>query len=197
MRQLLDFLHIGKRRKKKTANAEDGRKTKFDPTKTLIIAGEPVPRAPQPPASVQPAAAESTDAAKASTLEEVVAKRRESWHAPDLDGPEFGGLIERRGVDTRGLMPTKFESKKDDEHRKHSAAASAPKHTPVPESDDLAVQEMLESTGTFLSSLDNSAITLADSGLFRIAEEPEEAAESDGSFNPYDHRTEDLDRSND
>ena len=121
-------------------------------------------------------------------MEVVASRKRSDWEEPELDGPEFGGLIERRGVDTRGLMPQPWKPQKDPEHkpRQPSQLGSDPGHVKV--SDNAAGEESTASTGMFLAALDNSAITLADSGLFRMADEVEEEAPEDlpDRFDPYD-----------
>jgi hypothetical protein len=188
MRQLLDFLHFGKREDSKKAKADTERPKKFDPASTLIIAGEAVPRGElsQPGHDKQADAAADEDAKQPGLAEVVSARRRDRWQAPELDGPEFGGLIERRGVDTRGLMPQKYTSESTDEHRKETEAKPLAKSPSQPQPGAIEEQS-LESTGMFLAELDNSAITLADSGLFRVADDEEEAPASDGSINPYNH----------
>jgi hypothetical protein len=188
MRHILDFLHFGKRNVRKTERSSAQRSENLDPASTLIIAGEPIPCDDN--SATKPVIPDGSIESKKSSgrLADVVkAKRKDRWQPPHSDGPEFGGLIERRGVDTRGLMPAKYEPKIDADNRHHelSVASGKSAHAAVSESLD---EQGLESTGMFLAALDNSAITLADSGLFRITDEPEEAAEPKQSFNPYDHK---------
>ena len=190
MRQLLDFLNFGKRDDQTKTKADNERSEKPDPASTLIIAGEAVPRAAdthqagENPGTIAP----DPQDAGAKRLDEVVsARRRDRWEAPELDGPEFGGLIERRGVDKRGLMPKKYTPEAPKEHRKRDAAN--PQAKAGEQSQPATVDEdKLEPTGMFLASLDNSAITLADSGLFKVSDDPEEEPAPDGSIDPYNHR---------
>ncbi|MGD8324316.1 MAG: hypothetical protein PVF50_08110 [Gammaproteobacteria bacterium] len=190
MRHLLNFLHFGKRARKNPADASRARSSKRNPSSTLIIAGEPVPRADEPAvAGEAPTAANGDKGAPSQRLADVIkSRRRDRWNPPELDGPEFGGLIERRGVDTRGLMPQKYEPDPVEEHRYHQTSKHDKKAAPPKDANDSGGDTSLESTGVFLASLDNSAITLADSGLFKIADEPEEEPDSSENFDPYDHR---------
>ncbi len=93
---------------------------------------------------------------------------------------EFGGLIERRKLKNR---PAPAEERRNNglgSPDKNSfsyvgrARLGASKHA-MRSAQDTEVSN----TGTYLNALDNSAITLQDSGIFK--QEPEEP-----SFNPYD-----------
>lgn len=185
MRQLLDLLKLGRRDLNDPPGAEDAPANKPDPTRTLIIAGEAVPRAEKAPPPEPVVAVESVEKADSQSLVDVVKSRqKDRWQAPQLDGPEFGGLIERRGADVRGLMPEKYEEAPRADHRKHQEQGEA-KPVVTPDGD---VEVSLESTGMFLASLENSAITLADSGLFKVADEPVVDVEPEKEFSPYNQR---------
>lgn len=187
MRQLLDLLKLGRRDPDNPSRTGEAAASKPDPARNLIIAGEAMPRAQETPPSVSVAAAESVEEPDSQSLVDVVKSRqKDRWQPPELDGPEFGGLIERRGVDVRGLMPTKYEEAPLAEHRKNQQQDEA-KPAVTPEGD---VEVSLESTGMFLASLENSAITLADSGLFKVADEPQLDEEPAEEFIPY-HRHKD------
>lgn len=82
----------------------------------------------------------------------------------------------------------------DDIHRPAFKPAQQPeKSQPQLASDAAGIKERLESaaasesTGVFLSSLDNSAIALADSGMFNLEVDDDEDADAPvgGGFNPY------------
>lgn len=189
MRHLLHFLHFGKRDDKTRNSVDDERASQPDPASTLIIAGEPVPRGEKSsaPAPAPPQGKGSEPSSR--RLEDVVkSKRQDRWQPPELEGPEFGGLIERRGVDTRGLMPQKYEARPEKEHRHQTATKHSEELSKMAAKVDPEGEQNLESTGMFLAALDNSAITLADSGLFKVSEEDEEEAAPDGAINPYNHR---------
>lgn len=187
---LTELLRFGKRDKEDRAPADTERSNEPDPASTLIIAGEPIPRGNESPAADQQATTDSEAESQSRRLAEVIeAKRKNRWQPPELEGPDFGGLIERRGVDTRGLMPQKFEEEVVEEHRQESAPTPGDESSQVAAAADSDTEESLESRGMFLASLDNSAITLADSGLFKVTDAAEEESEApDGSFNPYNHR---------
>ena len=90
---------------------------------------------------------------------------------------EFGGLIERRKLNNRAAP--------SQERRGNAPAAAKPNkfayvgRARLDESKHAkSTAEDVSNTGTYFNSLDNSAITLADSGIFKPErEEP--------SFNPY------------
>ncbi len=124
-------------------------------------------------------------AAPASAAERKQAEKPKQ--APNLTaeatGPEFGGLIERRGVDQRGLMPKAYKKEvaQQEKPRSDSELGKNPKFVNIKSQPDEEISP--ESTGVFLSALDNSSITMADSGLFKIENDDDEPQES---FNPYD-----------
>jgi Asp-tRNA(Asn)/Glu-tRNA(Gln) amidotransferase A subunit family amidase len=191
MRNLLEFLHFGKRATKNPTRSDAARSNKPDPASTLIIAGEAVPRSAASAAAASQSATETQtrSAADSKRLVDVVKSRqKDRWHPPELDGPEFGGLIERRGVDTRGLMPQKYEATPVEEHRQAETASGDTDQSHAEAPQDVDCEDRLESTGMFLASLDNSAITLADSGMFKVTDAPEDESEASESFNPYDRR---------
>lgn len=196
MRHIRDFLNFGKRATKDSNQADEARSSKLNPAETLIIAGEAVPRADDSAAVTEKSENTATKDADSGRLAEVVkARQKDRWHPPELDGPEFGGLIERRGVDSRGLMPQKYEAQSLEEQRAAQAKARAERaggHDPKSdESDgsDSDAADLLEPTGMFLASLDNSAITLADSGMFKITDEAEDDVGPGDGFNPYNRRS--------
>lgn len=195
MRHIRDFLHIGKRATNDPNQADEARSGKLNPAETLIIAGEAVPRADNSAAVTAKAEVAATKDTNSARLAEVVKSRqKDRWHPPELEGPEFGGLIERRGVDSRGLMPPKYEAKSVEEHRQAQAQAQAEQaggHTSKSEeplAGDSDAGDVLEPTGMFLASLDNSAITLADSGMFKITDDEEDDVGPGDDFNPYNRR---------
>lgn len=191
MRHIRDFLHFGKRATKDPNQADEARSSKLNPAKTLIIAGEAVPRADNTATVTAPADVAATKDAESGRLAEVIkSKQKDRWHPPELEGPEFGGLIERRGVDSRGLMPQKYEAKSVEEHRQAQAQAEQAGADKSKNDELLAgdAGDSLEPTGMFLASLDNSAITLADSGMFKITDDDADDAGPDDGFNPYNRR---------
>ena len=118
-------------------------------------------------------------------------RRREHWETPELEGPEFSGLIERRATDTRGLMPEPFRSAPEpgQKERGPSQLGKDPGHVHVQQPGEGEADT--SSTGVFLSALDTSSITLADSGLFKVGEEDETKRKEAkqryaGRYNPYD-----------
>ena len=189
MRHILEFLHFRKRDEKKSKKSH-AQLRNVDPAATLVVAGEPIPRESASRSRPAPQIESEKVKTPAPRLAEVVAaKRRDNWRPPELEGPEFGGLIERRGVDKGGLMPKKFTPEVHDEHRKAPAAADAARPA---SGAAVPADQSLESTGMFLAALDNSAITLADSGLFKVSSVPDDAPEqAPASFDPYDKKVSD------
>ena len=93
MRQLLDFLKIGRRDKNDPSNTDDALKTSTDSAKTPTDADESVSREQPAPAASQSADSNPNHAAKTSLADVLQSRRRYRWQPPDLEGPEFGGLI--------------------------------------------------------------------------------------------------------
>ena len=171
MRHFLKFLSPEKR-----AEAE----RKYHDTSVASEAKKPLPSrsaAPRPPA-------------KPVARPNVATPNRPSKTA--RPAPEFGGLIERR------------KQSRDQSARSTEQATQPPpvaNRTPITPKSwdtrfDIDANEIkariaagaLESTGVFLASLDNSAITLADSGLFKLDEtesDDKEKSDEPGSFDPY------------
>jgi len=118
-------------------------------------------------------------------------RRRPRWEAPELEGPEFSGLIERRATDTRGLMPEPYISEPEpgQKERGPSQLGTDPGHVHVPQSGE--TESDTSTTGVFLSALDVSAIRLADSGKFKVGDEDdvrrkEQKRRYAGRYNPYE-----------
>jgi hypothetical protein len=88
--------------------------------------------------------------------------------AKSHDTPEFHGLIERRHLYDKGMPLPNFAHAQTVKPR--SEAFGQPKatvkHEPKPKTADAG------ETTSFLMSLDNSAIQLADTGLFRLPKGP-------------------------
>lgn len=108
--------------------------------------------------------------------------------------PEFGGLIERRkqSRDRPGAAGGADPAPRPVANRTPATPKSWDTRFDIDANEIKARVESgaLESTGVFLASLDNSAITLADSGLFKVEEAEEEPAadkkrEKRESFDPY------------
>ena len=79
----------------------------------------------------------------------------------DEDLPEFQGLFERRSVNHRGipLVEYSYGNQNGDDLARPSSTRSGKR--PQPEEDTADIDALLE-------ALDNSAIRLADSGIFKI-----------------------------
>lgn len=159
--------------------------TKAEPKK-------PLPPRVNVPAAAKPAPRVATPGA-AKAASGAANPRAAGRVAQSRSAPEFGGLIERRKVSRDAPVASGPEGQK---------SRPIANKTPVTEKswdtrfdiDAKEIKDKLEaaarnSTGVFLASLDNSAITLADSGLFKLAEEEEvdEKRKKPESFNPYDH----------
>jgi len=121
-------------------------------------------------------AAAAQKAAAVIAAAKVAQHKAAQANAPRRPKAEFGGLIERRLRDNR---PAVGQERRDNVYEDPHAQTR-------PSVDDLngleikmtqAIEGNLGSTGSYLSALDNSAITLADSGIFKPEEEE--------SFNPY------------
>lgn len=118
----------------------------------------------------------------------TAARKGARRQAPEAETPEFSGLIERRATDFRGLMPEPYkpESEPDPELQRPSRRAGQSEQV------DAATSEHgdadLDSTGRFLAAFDNSSITLADSGVFRVCDEDKTSKKRryGGRFDPYD-----------
>ena len=117
-------------------------------------------------------------------------------------GPEFGGLIERRSRSREAPpAPSAPKAPKAPSASQDAQPRPVASRTQATEKswdtrfdiDSNEIKAKLEeaarnSTGVFLASLDNSAITLADSGLYKLDDETEtEQEEAPSSFNPYNH----------
>ena len=137
------------------------------------------------PSKAAPVSSAARKQAEKTKNQEVQNKSRQTPKpAAEASGPEFGGLIERRGVDQRGLMPKAYKKEvaQQEKPRSDSELGKNPKFVNIKSQPDEEISP--ESTGVFLSALDNSSITLADSGLFKIENDDDE--EPKESFNPYD-----------
>lgn len=134
------------------------------------------PGAPQKEAAASPSKAEHAPAHKSASnaAERPVS---ESKPKPRAEA-EFGGCIERRTRVNRPAVGQERRADAYDDPRGRLGAASgvAVKRFELGRLDDS--NEELGSTGSFLSALDNSAITLADSGIFKTEQE-------DDQYNPY------------
>jgi len=119
-------------------------------------------------------------------------RRRPRWEEPELDGPEFSGLIERRATDTRGLMPEPYISEPEvgQKDRGPSQPSTDPGHFDVQQSDQTGTDT--SSTGIFKLAFDDSSIRLADSGKFKVGDDEDDLRRKEqkrryaGRYNPYD-----------
>jgi hypothetical protein len=109
---------------------------------------------------------------------------------PNLEatGPEFGGLVERRQAAHSGCVP-EYVDGFEDRRRGRGRPATRPARKVEFEASAKNIKAKLEAsaatenTSAYLAALDNSALTLCDSGLFK--KEPAESG-PEPSFNPYD-----------
>jgi hypothetical protein len=133
-------------------------------------------------APAQPTAERPAFARKAQTLPKVTSPNQQAA------GPEFGGLVERRKAAQTGCVP-EYVDGFEDRRRGNSArrAQAAPKVEFEASAKNikakLEANAATENTSAYLAALENSALTLCDSGLFK-KESAEPAPEP--SFNPYD-----------
>lgn len=91
---------------------------------------------------------------------------------------EFGGLIERR---RRVNRPAVGQERRANAYEGKMPGTTVPRGLSI-KSFELDRDEPLNSTGSYLRSLDNSAITLADSGIFKADQD------DDDRYNPYNKR---------
>ncbi|MGD8810178.1 MAG: hypothetical protein PVG24_11265 [Gammaproteobacteria bacterium] len=116
----------------------------------------------------------------------TTARKGARRQAPEAETPEFSGLIERRATDFRGLMPEPYKPEPDRESQGPSGRAGQSEQV------DAATSEHddadLDATGRFLAAFDNSSITLADSGVFRVRDDKKTSKKRryGGRFDPYD-----------
>ena len=120
-------------------------------------------------------------------------KRRESERQYRAPGPKTGRPDEAEPAAAKpARTPAKQAAPRPRPIDTHSGRAER-RTKPQPDVDVEAINikakleaaAASEETGVFLSSLDNSAIALADTGLFKLDSEAEAEPEETG-FNPYD-----------
>jgi hypothetical protein len=115
------------------------------------------------------------------------ARKSARRQAPEAETPEFSGLIERRATDFRGLMPEPYKPEREPDRESQAPSRRVGQSEQVSAADSEHDDVDLDSTGRFLAAFDNSSITLADSGVFKVRDDTRSSKRRyGGRFDPYD-----------